>query len=82
VDLEAAHAGHVVVERADLAAGDLEVAEVEERDLGERALVHALDELQGIRALDLVAVDEAAAGVGDGALVARDLHVVFAADWR
>ena len=54
---EARRAGHAVAQRAHLAAGDRDVAHMEELDVRERAAVELLDHVLRVRALDLVAVE-------------------------
>ena len=49
--------GHAVVQRAHLAAGDRDLAHVEELDLGQRAAGDLLQHLERGRALDLEAVE-------------------------
>ena len=76
--LEPGNAGHAVVQRAHLAAGDRDLAHVEELDLRQRAAVHLLEHLQRGRTLHLVAVDPAVVRVHRSALVALDRRVVAA----
>ena len=67
------------MQRAHLAARDRDLAHVEELDLGQRAAVRLLEDLERGRALDLEPVELAPAGrVDRGSLVPRQRDVVAA----
>src|SRR5262245_56260305 len=62
-DLEAGRAGHAVTQRAHGVLADLDRAHEEELDLGHGTAVQLLDDLPGVRALDLEAVGNAVHGL-------------------
>ena len=67
------------MQRAHRAAGDRELAQVEELDLGQGAAVRLRQDVERSRTLHLEAIDLPPAGrVGGGALVTLDGHVVVA----
>ena len=56
-DFQSRSAGHAVPQRADLASRDVDDVHVEELDVRDRPAVQLFDDLLGVRALNLVAVN-------------------------
>src|SRR5690606_25359797 len=79
-DLETRRARHAVAQRSHGATGDLDRVHVEELDLRHRTAVQLLDQIPGVRALDLEAVALAHDGLAHRtrrrAVVLHDLDVV------
>ncbi len=81
-DFKTRSAGHAVPQRAHLASRDLDLAHVEELDFREWSAVQLLDDLLGVRSLNLVAVARAnhrpcRPGFEGDRSSLRDRHVVI-----
>src|SRR5439155_23628698 len=79
-ELQAGYAAHAVAHRAHFAAGDAERTRAEEPYLGQRPAVELLKQLEGVRTLDLVAIEAALTrAIDDPHRVELDAHVIAAA---